>query len=103
MVSAHGGEWKPKKSADKRFLGEPNTTEQHVLENGEIVEDYYGNDGKAVMERHYTDHNRTHTGHTNPHDHIIDWSKGHPSLGSPINYPNGIVSNLNFFRKEVYL
>lgn len=40
-------------------------------------------------ERHYTTHNRDHTGHTNPQDHKIDWSKNFPDPSPPINYPNG--------------
>lgn len=83
--SAYGGEWKPSpnKPADQRFLGEP----------GQIIQQSYskthiGNDGKADYERHETIHSNPNA-HTNPHDHKIDWSKGFPDLGKPINYPNG--------------
>ncbi len=47
-----------------------------------------GDEGKASMERHETDHG-TGKVHSNPHDHKIDWSSGSPHLGEPINYPNG--------------
>lgn len=46
--------------------------------------------GKAVRERHHTDHNQP-WAHSNPHDHIIDWTQGHPdpSKNGAINYPDG--------------
>lgn len=91
MGSAHGGPWTPKKPEDKRFIGEP----------GEIKSSYaggkhggyprltkIGDDGRAVMERHGTDHFSP-GAHTDPHDHPVDWSGGFPHLMPPINYPNG--------------
>jgi len=82
--SAHGGEWKPspKKPQDQRFLGEPGQTSQSNKKT------HIGNDGKADYERHETDHGNS-KAHTNPHDHKVDWSKGFPDLGDPINYPEG--------------
>ena len=49
----------------------------------------------CVNIRSRTTHNREHTGHTNPHDHEIDWSQGFPHLLQPTNYlpelfPDGI-------------
>lgn len=91
MGSAHGGPWTPKKPEDERFIGEP----------GEIKPSYaggkrggysrltkIGDDGRAVMERHGTDHFSP-GAHTDPHDHPIDWTGGFPHLGPPINYPDG--------------
>lgn len=89
--SAFGGEWKPKKEADKRFIGKPNSKNSYTTPKGEKYETKIGNDGRATMERHHTSHNREHTGHSNPHDHEIDWSNGFPHLGEPINYDFGFV------------
>ncbi|MDR2525414.1 MAG: hypothetical protein LBC83_04370 [Oscillospiraceae bacterium] len=36
----------------------------------------------------YTDHDNP-WAHSDPHDHPIDWSKGYPGFGKPINYPDG--------------
>ena len=84
--SAFGGKWKPKKAQDERFLGNPNSINTYTTPNGEKYETKIGDDGRAVMERHHTTHNREHTGHSNPHDHEIDWSNEFPHLGEPINY-----------------
>ena len=83
--SAYGGEWRPSpnKPADQRFLGEPGSIKYHGYSKTHI-----GNDGKADFERHETSHSNPKV-HTNPHDHIVDWSKGFPDLGKPINYPEG--------------
>ena len=90
--SAYGGKWKPNpnKPADSRFLGEPGEIKR-TFKDGYWVDTKIGDDGRAVMERHYTDHCRAHTGHTNPHDHPITWDNPteHPHPGSAINYPNG--------------
>lgn len=87
--SAYGGEWKPSKPADERFIGKPGEKKITYTKKSAKYETKIGQDGKAVKERHNTDHNRKHTGHTNPHDHEIDWNNGFPHLGPPINYPNG--------------
>lgn len=91
--SAYGGEWRPHpdKPDDKRFLGEPGSTNRSRVktkQGGYDRDTKIGNDGKATRERHYSDHNRGDK-HTNPHDHDIDWSAGVPKPGSPINYPEG--------------
>ena len=99
MGSAFGGEWKPSKPQDERFIGKPGEKKITYTKKGERYETKIGDDGKATSERHNTDHNRAHTGHTNPHDHKIDWSKGFPDLGSPINYPNGNAPEFKNFKE----
>ena len=45
-----------------------------------------GEGGRAVVERHNTDHGKPKK-HSNPHDHEIKWDKnGHPQYSDPINY-----------------
>ncbi len=97
MSSAYGGKWKPKKEEDKRFLGKPGEIKE-TFKDGYRIETKIGSDGRAIKERHYTDHNRQHTGHTNPHDHEIRWDNpnGHPDPQGPINYPNGAPEFKNF-------
>ena len=87
MGSAYGGKWKPAKTEDKRFLGNPGEIKT-TLKNGYRVDTKIGENGKATKERHYTDHNRP-WAHTNPHDHDIGWdvNRGNPLPGPPINYP----------------
>jgi len=89
--SAYGGPWKPSKLQDERFLGKPGDLKRShsIGKRGGYEQDTkIGDDGRATMERHYTDHGRSDK-HTDPHDHIIDWSKGFPDPQPPINYPNG--------------
>ena len=89
--SAYGGRWRPNpnKPTDSRYIGEPGEIKR-TFKDGYWVDTKIGEDGRAVMERHYTDHCRAHTGHTNPHDHPITWDNPteHPQLGPAINYPN---------------
>lgn len=88
MGSAYGGDWKPAKEEDERFLGEPGEVKQTQARGkrgGYGRETKIGPDGKAARERHYTDHG-TPGRHSNPHDHEIDWSQGFPKPGRPINY-----------------
>lgn len=85
------GEWKPAKPGDERFLGKPREIKRShsVGKRGGYDRDTkIGNDGRATMERHYTDHGRADK-HSDPHDHIIDWPDGVPKPGSQINYPDG--------------
>lgn len=98
--SAYGGEWQPKKEKDKRFLGKPNEINRTVMNGGEVYETKIGEDGRATMERHHTTHFREYTGHTNPHDHIITWNDGYPSLGPPINYHDNIPEFKKYNNKE---
>ena len=88
--SAFGGEWQPKKPEDERFLGEPGEIKVTLFfsKKGKYwYETKIGVDGKAIRERHYTDHGKPHK-HSNPHDHEINWSGEdcHPKPGPPINY-----------------
>ena len=89
--SAYGGKWRPNpnKPTDSRFIGEPGEIVR-TFKDGYWVDTKIGDDGRAVIERHYTDHNKP-WAHTNPHDHIITWDNPRqcPVPGSPINYPNG--------------
>lgn len=89
--SAFGGNWKPKKLQDERFLGKPNSIKTYITPKGEKYETKIGENGLAIKERHHTTHNKEHTGHTNPHDHNIDWTNGFPVLGKPINYPDKVI------------
>ena len=98
--SAYGGKWKPKKEDDKRFLGKPNEIKKTLNKNGERRLTKIGDDGRAIKERHFSDH-KTPWKHTNPHDHEIRWDNpiGHPDLQSPINY-FGEVPEFKLFRGE---
>ncbi|MGN1044107.1 MAG: DUF4417 domain-containing protein [Acutalibacteraceae bacterium] len=89
MGSAYGGKWQPKKEDDKRFIGEPrttNVTQSPGKKGGYQRTTYIGNDGKGTKEIHFTDHN-TPNAHSDPHTHIIIWNPdtGSPKLGPPIN------------------
>ena len=83
--SAYGGKWRPNpnKPADQRFMGTPGEVKQSGYSKTHI-----GQDGMADYERHETYHSNP-KAHTDLHDHKIDWSKGFPDLGKPINYPDG--------------
>lgn len=90
--------WSPKKKADERFIGKP----------GEIKESNdgpyrkltkIGDDGRAVMERHFSDHN-TPGKHSAVHDHIVDWSKGYPDLGQAINYFDGNIPLFKYYTED---
>ncbi|MFA9379902.1 MAG: hypothetical protein ACERKO_02465 [Acetanaerobacterium sp.] len=90
MGSAYGGKWQPSKPEDERFLGKPCEAKTTITKNEYKFETKIGANGRAIKERHYTDHNKP-WAHTNPHDHEISWDneRGNPLPGSPINYPNG--------------
>jgi len=46
-----------------------------------------GSDGRAIKERHHTDHGHP-KHHTNPHDHDIRWTPdGNPDFSGQHNYP----------------
>ena len=91
--SAYGGKWRPNpnKPQDQRFLGKPGELKT-TYKNGYRVDTKIGEDGRAVTERHYTDHKQP-WAHTNPHDHPIHWDNpaGYPDPQPPINYPNGAL------------
>ncbi len=92
MGSAYGGEWQPKKPDDERFLGKPGEIKETRAKNGYDRHTKIGRDGRAVKERHYTDHKQP-WAHTNPHDHLIDWN--YPQKG----VPNMIKPHINYFEE----
>ena len=51
--SAYGGQWKPSKPDDRRFIGEPGSINRTTDCNGNLRETKIGVDGRAVKERHY--------------------------------------------------
>ena len=96
--SAYGGVWKPSKPEDYRLIGEPGEIKVTYKADGTRIETKIGEDGRAVAERHYTDHKQP-WAHSNPHDHTISWESpryGIPNFIKPhtnywpIDYPNGI-------------
>ena len=91
MGSAYGGKWKPKKEEDKRFLGKPGEIKETRMPNGDLYATKIGEDGRAIRERHYTDHRRPDK-HSAPHDHEIHWDNPneHPDPQGHINYPNDV-------------
>lgn len=97
--SAYGGKWKPKKTEDERFLGEPGEIKETFDKNGERRLTKIGYDGRATKERHFSFHNRPDK-HTNPHDHMINWdpNRGNPLPQGPINYPDG-VPEFKYYRE----
>lgn len=88
--SAFGGDWIPKDKNSERFFGQPNTIQKNTIatkKGSYDVLDKYDSNGRAVAERHLTNHSRADK-HSNPHDHAIDWSENAPNLSPPINYQN---------------
>lgn len=94
--SAYGGQWKPSKPEDERLIGKPGEIKT-TYKNGYRVDTKIGADGRAVAERHYTNHTNSKV-HSVPHDHRINWETpryGIPNFEKPhINYwpedfPNG--------------
>lgn len=90
--SVFGGTWRPNpdKPQDMIFFGPANTIQRtflHLQKGGYWVTAKYGADGRAAVLRHETEH-APGSGHTNPHDHIINWDtpNQHPHPGAPINY-----------------
>ena len=92
--SAQGGAWRPSpnKPADARFLGEPGEiklTHAGTKKGGYDIETKIGEDGRAIRERHFSDHGSPKV-HSIPHDHEIDWSSGHPKPSRQINYSDEV-------------
>lgn len=85
MGSAYGGGWRPKKESDRRFLGEPGTTNITSNSKGEKITTNIGPDGRATDETHNSDHGNP-SEHANPHIHPVNWNPdtGAPSLGQGI-------------------
>jgi hypothetical protein len=94
MGHSGGGEWKPSKEGDKRFLGEPGSSRGSRADTkggGYDRETYYGDDGRASWEQHNSDHGNP-ADDPNPHGHDIDWSGGFPDFGPPM----GLDSFMSF-------
>lgn len=106
MGSAFGGDWKPKKPDDERFLGNPGEIKTTYNKRGERIDTKIGKDGRAIKERHHTDH-RTPKIHTNPHDHNINWDypkPGIPNFEKPhINYLDGETPEFKHFGEMEYM
>ena len=102
MGSAYGGKWKPRKEEDKRFLGKPGEIKETRMPNGDLYATKIGEDGRAVRERHYTDHRRPDK-HSDPHDHEIHWDNqnGFSKPQRPINYQKDIPEFKYVRRKEM--
>jgi hypothetical protein len=88
--------------SNERFRGKPWEVKEVRLFGYDHVLQMDG-DGKAVVERHITDHGKPKI-HSNPHDHIITWvkrerdGKEHIQWGKYINYRNGErIPNLEEF------
>jgi len=100
--SAFGGEWRPSKAEDERFLGKPGDIINSTAGKGYERDTWIGEDGRAFMERHYTDHNQP-WAHSDPHDHLVPWDadRGNPLPGEPINYPGGdFPTNFSYHLKK---
>ena len=102
--SAYGGEWRPhpNKPEDNRLIGTPGEIKVTYKKDGTKIETKIGLDGRAIAERHYTDHNNSWV-HSNPHDHQISWDaprKGIPNFIKPhINYwPEDYVDGIPEFK-----
>ena len=108
MGSAYGGEWRPSpnKPEDERFLGEPEEVKKTMCTNKKNVsyerQTHIGKDGKADVERHFSDHGNPKS-HSIPHDHKIDWSNGFPKPSKPINYYDGEVPTLKHYTTKEHI
>ena len=109
--SASGGRsgWRPSpnKPEDGRYLGKPGEVKETIIETRKgtyKVSTKIGNNGKAIMERHWTNHNRPWL-HSDPHDHPIDWSNGCPQQQRQINYVDGKAPEFKAFKGgvEIYM
>ena len=58
--SAYGGKWRPSpnKPEDQRLWGKPGEIKRTVTSWGEVFLTKIGQDGRAVMERHLSDHKK---------------------------------------------
>ena len=77
--SAYGGDWKPSKPEDQRFLGTPGSVNNSTNSKGDIYQTHIGDNGRADLETHNTDHGFP-AHHTNPHTHVVSWEGGFPHL-----------------------
>ena len=94
--SAYGGEWKPSKPGDRRFIGEPGSINRTTDRNGNLRETKIGADGKAIKERHYSNHGSSKQ-HSIPHDHNISWEGNRPNWGKAENYWDGDVPDFKSY------
>ena len=99
MGSSRGGEWRPKKEEDERFLGKPGEVKRTFVSQGYWKLTKIGDDGRAVMERHLTDHGCPQK-HSFPHDHKIDWSNGYPKPQKAINYYDDEIPEFKKYEGE---
>lgn len=102
--SVHGGQWQPNpnKPWENRFFGEPGEikhTFKPTAKGGYWIDTKIGEDGRAIKERHYTDHTRPKY-HTNPHDHLIGWNgeRGNPVWQDEINYFDGNIPEFKYYK-----
>jgi len=71
-----------------KLYGRPGDIKVTTSTKGDKYETKIGPDGKAVVERHNTDHGHLRR-HSNPHDHTITWDENNdPQYGDQINYMN---------------
>ena len=94
--SAYGGEWKPSKPDDGRFIGEPGSINRTTDRSGNLRETMIGADGRAVKERHYSDHGSPKQ-HSIPHDHNISWEGNRPNWGKAENYWDGDIPDFKSY------
>lgn len=78
--SAYGGEWKPSKPADEKFIGEPGEIKPSYTKKGDLYETHIGPSGRADYEIHHSDHGFPKY-HEIPHRHEIYWDERGPHLG----------------------
>ena len=99
--SAYGGAWKPSKPDDGRFIGEPGSINHTTDRNGNLRETKIGADGRAVKERHYSDHGSPKQ-HSIPHDHTISWEGNRPNWGKAENYWDGDIPDFkSYWRYDI--
>ena len=94
--SAYGGKWKPSKPDDERFLGEPGSINRTADRNGDLRETKIGADGRAVKERHYSNHGNPKQ-HSIPHDHNIVWEGNRPNWSKAENYWGGDIPDFKSY------
>ena len=83
---------KDENNSNAKLRGEPGEIKRSG-KNGQN-ETKIGEDGRAVRERHHSDHSNS-KAHTNPHDHDITWgTDGKPKYSKPINYRGGDIPEL---------
>lgn len=103
--SVHGGQWRPNpdKPWEERFFGKPGEIKKTFIptkKGGYWVSTKIGDDGKATIERQFTDHGNAST-HSNPHDNLIGWNaeRGNPEWLGEINYFNGNIPEFKHYKK----